>query len=258
MSTSESGDGKLGKLKAKLKRLSEKIDAADQRTVDAKANIIEAIARLEKAECEVGSIERRTQLLGTDLKIATERGEELSTKLEKVVGESTEIEEARQALEANEAEGDEKISSLEEELRKARLTLEENQIKLIDMERKYVVVKSDMERGKTKADALEARVAQLEGSMADANTSLKELEVKEGASSEQEQKNAEAILVLDGQLKDAEVRAEAATRSCQVLEHNTQETQGIIDEYNEKIKQLESEIVQMNELAGEIESDEDE
>ena len=45
--------GKLGKLKTKLSRLSEKIDAADQRSVDAKQSIKEAIARLEKAEKEV-------------------------------------------------------------------------------------------------------------------------------------------------------------------------------------------------------------
>ena len=46
-------DGKLGKIKSKLSRLSEKIDAADQRGADAKQSIKEAIARMEKAEKEV-------------------------------------------------------------------------------------------------------------------------------------------------------------------------------------------------------------
>ena len=76
--------GRLGKLKAKLAEISQSIDEADQRKADAKASIIEAIARLEKAESEVGSIDRRIKLLGQDLKTATDRCDEMSGKLENV------------------------------------------------------------------------------------------------------------------------------------------------------------------------------
>merc|ERR1711881_644807 len=138
--------GRLGKLKSKLAEISTNIDEADQRKLDAKANIIEAIARLEKAESEVGSIDRRIKLLGQDLKTASERCDEMSGKLENVENDSAEIEERRKELEENETTGDEKIRALEDEVKQARMKLEENQTKYTEAERKYVVVKRDIER----------------------------------------------------------------------------------------------------------------
>merc|ERR1712038_1204303 len=104
----EGAGGRLGKLKAKLAEISTSIDEADQRKADAKASIIEAVARLEKAESEVGSIDRRIKLLGQDLKTATDRCDEMAGKLDNVESESAEIEERRKELEENETTGDEK------------------------------------------------------------------------------------------------------------------------------------------------------
>merc|ERR1712183_586024 len=103
--------------------------------------------------------------------------------------------------------------------------------------------------GTTKADSLEKRVELLEGTINQATESLKELEEREGESSLKEERNAEELLLLEGQYKEAEVRAEAATRSCQDIERNLQETQQEIDEWIDKTKQLEEEIADMNDIA---------
>merc|ERR1712141_394453 len=111
------------------------------------------------------------------------------------------------------------------------------------------VVKRDIERTTTKADTLEKRVELLEGTINQATESLKELEEREGESSLKEERNAEELILLEGQYKEAEVRAEAATRSCQVLDRNLQETQEEIDQWVEKTKKLEEEIAAMNDIA---------
>merc|ERR1712126_240079 len=161
---------------------------------------------------------------GQDLSSATQRCDEMAAKLENV-------------------------ENVEDEVKAARIALEENQTKFTEAERKYVVVKRDIERTTTKADSLEKRVELLEGTIASATDSLKELEEREGESSLKEERNAEELILLEGQFKEAEVRAEAATRSCQVLERNLDETQAEIDEWQEKTRQLESEIAAMNDIA---------
>merc|ERR1712098_341639 len=97
--------------------------------------------------------------------------------LEVVTGDSAEIEERRKELEENETSGDEKIRNLEDEVKAARILLEENQTKFTEAERKYVVVKRDIER-----------------TINNATESLKELEEREGESSLKEERNAEELL----------------------------------------------------------------
>ena len=77
---------------------------------------------------------------------------------------------------------------------------------------------------------------------------LKELESKEGDANEKEQRITEEIIFMEGKFKETEVRAEAAARTCQVVEHNLVETQAEIDEWKEKTRLLEEEIASMNDI----------
>merc|ERR1712002_298182 len=151
--------------------------------------------------------------------------------------ESQSIEEARKELEENETAGDEKIRTLEDEVKEARRLLEENQTKLTEAERKHVVVQRDIERTSNKAESLEKRVQVLEDTITDATDSLKE------------ERNAEELILLEGQYKEAEVRAESAERTCNVLERNIQETETEIEDWERKTAELEDEINAMNEMA---------
>ena len=96
---------------------------------------------------------------------------------------------------------------------------------------------------KDKADALEKRVALLEETIENAGKSLQELEAREGESSEREELNEEKLLLLEGQFKEAEVRAEAAERSCGVMERNIEETTNEINSWKEKREKIEQEML---------------
>jgi len=203
---------------------------------------------LEKAENEVNSIKRRIALLQSELDDANTRSGEMGTKLEMVTNESNEIAEARAQLEENESSGDEKIANLEEGVKEAARLLEENLTKKVEAERKKVVVGRDVERESQKANTLEERVKVLEETINNATESLKTLEEREGESSMQEEKNEETVILLEGQLKDAVVRADAAERSCKVMERNITETDTEIANWEQKTKELEDEIAEMNDL----------
>ena len=66
-------DEKLGRLRGKLKEITELIDEADSAKTTAKHATVEASARLEKLEVELQSAKRRIQLIQKDLADASER-----------------------------------------------------------------------------------------------------------------------------------------------------------------------------------------
>jgi prefoldin subunit 5 len=67
--------------------------------------------------------------------------------------------------------------------------------------------------------------------------------------------NEEKMCFLQGQLKEAEVRREAAERSVNVLNRNIQEINQEIAVWNKKIEEIETEFENMNEVS---DSDEEE
>jgi len=243
------GGGKLSKLKAKLAEITSQIDDADSRKSEAKTGMIDALSRLEKGESEVASIERRILLLQQDLDDVSARCEISDDKLGEVQEEGVSVEEARRQLEESETEGDEKLQTLEDEVKEAKRQLEENQTKLVDAQRKHVVVKRDIEKTVAKAESLEKRVQVLEETIANATDNLKELEEREGESSMKEERNSEEILLLEGQFKEAEVRADAAERSCNVLQLNIQETSAEIQTWITKRERIEKEMEDMDDEA---------
>nr|Q9U5M4.1 RecName: Full=Tropomyosin-2 [Podocoryna carnea]CAB55601.1 tropomyosin [Podocoryna carnea] len=246
-----SGEEKLGKLRAKLKEITEQIDDADQKKVEAKHALVDSLARLEKNEVEVNSAKRRIKLIEKDLEDSSERLKVAEEKLIKVEAEEKKIEEARNLLEEAESADDEKMYNIEEEFKESKRTLESNETKYIEAQRKGVVISRDVEKTRDKADTLEKRVAVLEQTIASAGESLVELEEREGESSEREEINEEKLIFLAGQFKESEVRAEAAERSCNVLERNIFETENEINTWIQKRKEIEDEMIEMDTVADE-------
>jgi chromosome segregation ATPase len=126
---------------------------------------------------------------------------------------------------------------------------------LREAERKLVVVKRDLEKTRDKADAMEKRVEVLQETIETANNNLRELEEKESNSQEKESLNEEKMTFLQGQLKEAEVRREAAERSCNVLRRNIDDIQVEINTWTKKISDIEEEFANMNDVS---DSDEEE
>jgi len=240
---------RLGKLRAKLKEITEYIETADQRKTDAKHAIVEASARLEKAETEVQSSRRRICLIEEDLKVTSERLQTAEEKLKTSTDTADECETTRQELETKESEDDEKIQNLEEKIKEMKRTLELNELKCVESQRKQTVYTRDIERIREKADGFETRVKLLEETIANHGQSLQELETREGEAGDREQLNEEKLHFLEGQLKETEVRAEAAERGCAVAERNILETENEINSWIQKREEIEREMIEMDDVA---------
>ena len=63
--------------------------------------------------------------------------------------------------------------------------------------------------------------------------------------------NEEKLRFLEGQYKEAEVRAEAAERTCGVLERNILETENEINSWIVKREHIEKEMLEMDSVADE-------
>ena len=96
--------------------------------------------------------------------------------------------------------------------------MEENEVKLVEVKRKAVVLKRDIGRITEKGDVHEKRMAILEETVESTGESLRSLEERELESSDKEALNEEKIAFLGSQIKEAEVRVEAAERTAQNLE----------------------------------------
>ena len=88
----------------------------------------------------------------------------------------------------------------------------------MEVKRKAVVLKRDIERITEKGNVHEQRMSILEETVESTGESLRNLEERELESSDKEALNEEKIAFLESQMKEAEVRLEAAERQAQNLE----------------------------------------
>merc|ERR1712202_29152 len=137
--------------------------------------------------------------------------------LQKVTVESEEIEAAREEMESKEAEAEENIDNMESSLKDMRRSIEINTVRCSDAERKVKVCENDIAKNREKAEGFEARVASQEAVIESHGKRLEELEESEGAAGEKETLNEEKVEFLTVQLKETEVRADAAERMNAVL-----------------------------------------
>jgi len=227
-------DERLGKLRGKLKEITEHIDEADATKTDAVHANIEAMARLEKLETELQSAQRRTQMVKKELADITARAETADGKLKKVAEESEEIEATREEMESKEQEADERVEELETSVKDMQRTLELNTVRSADGERKVQVCENEISKNREKAEGYEARVAALEEAIQNHGKRLEELEESEGVAGEREALNEEKVDFLTAQLKETEVRADAAERMNTVLTNTMVETETEIASWTKK------------------------
>lgn len=125
-------------------------------------------------------------------------------------------------------------------------------MKLVEVKRKAVVLKRDIDRVTEKGNTLERRATILEETVESTGESLRSLEERELESSDKEALNEEKISFLLSQMKEAEVRVEAAERQAQNLERvildTDSERQGWITKREEIEKEMED-IEGMEDLA---------
>merc|ERR1712013_89772 len=247
--TTTMSEEKLGKLRGKLKEITEHIDEADQSKVDAVQSTGDAVSRLEKLETELQSSQRRTQLVAKDLSDINERLDVAEEKLNKATEQSEEIEASREELESKEQEGDERTEELESNLKDMRRTVEMNLLKVVEGDRKNNVCNNEIAKLREKAEKNEAIVTTLEEQIDGFGKRLEELEELEGAAGEREDLNEEKVTFLEGQLKETETRADAAERMHAVLSNVIVEMETEIAGWTQKIVDMEHTMVEMDNLA---------
>lgn len=239
----------MGKLRAKLKEITEHIDEAEAAKTDASHANIEAIARLEKHDTELQSAQRRVKLVQKDLTDVTERLKGQEKKLKSTTKQSEEIEETREELETKEAEGDEHVEELETQLKEMRRTVELNALRVVDGERKIQVCTNEIAKTQDKATKNEGRVANLEELIQTHGKNLEELEDREGEAGDRESLNEEKHNFLTGQLKETETRAEAAERMHAVSTNLVVETENEIAVLVKKTQDMEDLMLVMDDIA---------
>jgi len=240
---------RLGKLRAKLKEITEHIDEAEAAKTDASHANTEAIARLEKHYTELQSAQRRKILVEQELKDISERLGGQEKKLKLTTDQSEEIEATREELESKEAEGDERIEDLETSLKEMHRNVELNEARALDVERKVVVFTADIEKTQEKATKNENRVVSMEDLIKKHGEKLQELEDNEGEAVDRETISEEKVNFLTGQLKETELRADAAERMHAVLANMVVESENEIAILVKKTQDMEDLMLVMDDIA---------
>lgn len=106
----------LQRVKDRLSRFKEEIDLAEEKEIQAKNDLLQAVERLEKTRNEVFAHKRRLVLVKDDLDKVNERIEISKAKLNHAEGRHGGDDELRQEFEITELERDEVLATLEEVL----------------------------------------------------------------------------------------------------------------------------------------------
>jgi len=114
---------------------------------------------------------------------------------------------------------------LEEDLKEKKAVLEEYETKFKEAKRKDEVLQRDIQRKSNKEESLWQRANVLEDAIS--------------------QPNADELILLKGQLKAANIRAEGAVKRREVVECALDEVQVEIDALNQKKERLEKEMIEL-------------
>jgi len=198
-------EGKLGDKDEELIRAREEYNA----TIVAHDNLNEKLWREERAR---GNEEEETR----------KRGE--ITELER--DDERRFQQRRDYLESFiPCEGEDVLREREKELQDDKATLEEYETEFKEAKRNEKVLQRDIQRKCNKEETLRQRADVLEETISNPN--------------------ADELILLEGQIKAAEVRAEGAARRRQVVECTLDELQGEITALNKKKERLETEMKEM-------------
>merc|ERR1712062_320560 len=141
------------------------------------------------------------------------------------------------------------IQKVEAQVKELKRTVELNEPKVEEGERKIKVLASDAGRIGETADALEKRAAHLQETISSHGENLGELEEREEAFGERDAVNAETVSLLERKVKEAEVRGDEAERVNGVMNVVLSETRHNVQFWMRKNKELCDSIVMMDNIA---------
>ena len=119
------------------------------------------------------------QQLVEDLEKSEEKTKTAITKMEQASHAHDESERMRKMLEHRAAMDNERMKSLESQLKEARQTAEEADHKYDEVSKKLAEVEDDLERAEERAQTGESKIAELEEELKVVSNNVKSLEVSE-------------------------------------------------------------------------------
>ena len=229
-------------LKKKLNVLQDNIEAAEEREREVREQLRDLTIRLDAKLEEKESLRRTCQLASDELVRVNEQYDTAKNRLDDITEKKDVDEEARKALEEVDRETDENLTELEENLASAQKYAAEEEHKLSELSRKFVVVERDLQIILERAEASEKRVRELEADIEQGGAVLHELEGKDAAASEREEMNEEKIIFIQDQLNQATKRFEDAEFLSQKRLRDKEQVEFDIDVVMQKIIECKKEM----------------
>ena len=243
----------MEKIKARINKLKEDIDACEQQESESKGLLNEALTRLEAAETEKNSFRRRLQILQSEVAKTNDRLAERQERLDSLETKTAEHETAVKTLEDQEVEGDERLGTLSDQLKRGQIEVETYDTQWREAKRKEVVLVRDLEKAESRIEDSTARIDQLMKAITNATDQIKDLEAREYDQSERETLNEEKLAFLACQQKEVLGRAEAGERDAARLERIIAGLNEDIKNWKNKTEDVLAEIEDVNNMAEDME-----
>ncbi|ESO07585.1 hypothetical protein HELRODRAFT_98384 [Helobdella robusta] len=244
MANSATGGSALSTLKVKMQSLRDDLDRTKD-DYESKCRELEAEKALRnQVESDYMSTLRKLQILEESFEHANERAETAAKKLEEMTKIVDENERSRRVLENKQTIDDDRIETLERDLKVSKMALAEAEKQFEEALRKLHVTESELERAEEKAEQAEKKYKQLDMDLMSVSNTLKSLEHNESRATQREDTYESTIRDLTARLKDAEQRASGNERSVVKLQKD-------VDHLEEELEQMK---IQNKELKDELEN----
>ena len=242
----------MEKIKTRINKLKEDIDACEQKECESNALLKEANARLEAAETEKSSFRRRIKIIQDELAKTKERLAEKTERLDSLEMKTAEHETAVKNLENQEVEGDERMGTLSDQLKRGQIEVETYDTQWREAKRKEKVLLNDLEKAGCRYEEGCMRCDQFLKAINNATEQIKDLEAREYDQSERENLRAEKMTFLADQQKEALTRAEAAERDTARLKRILTGLDLDIKNWHNKTADVRAEIEEVNNMADDM------
>ena len=238
----------MEKVKARINKLKEDIEACEKRESESKALLSEANVRLESAESETNSFRRRLKILQGEVTKTNERLAERQERLNTLESKTAEHEIAVKSLEDQEVEGDERLGTLSDEIKRGQVEVETYDTQWREAIRKEVVLLNDVEKADSRFQENSSRIEHLMKAINNASAQIKDLEAREDDQSERDTLNEEKLAFLAEQYKEVLIKAEAGERDAARLERIIAGLEADIQNSKNKTADVIAEIDEVNNM----------
>ena len=232
----------MQQVKERIRQLKDSIEDAQERETDAKNQIKELDAKVDKCGGEITTLQSRINVVRTEYEKISERLKENEDKLDSAVARTEESEVHRKQLAETEVDDFERYEEIENASKAATLAKENADHLVVEAERKVVVLERDLARVQEKYDKFAERGDELKERLDGFTEELRDLEEKDRDASERENASEEKMKFLETQLRDILSMAETNERNVGKQERLRDKLEEEISTWNSKREEIRHEM----------------